>query len=171
MNKLWGVAVAGVILLAGVATAQVTTEFAGDWTIERTQDLFTDEAHAVAYARPLQHPPLGSNDKLVLVCSDNQFTADGVGVMLTGSTFVADDYVEVQRRFDSNESRSDAWSAGRTDLLLYQPATVRAFLAELLDAEQLALRYRGYSQTATYVFPVAGAREMLAALGCYTGEL
>lgn len=174
MRNVWGVMFVLAALLVGSAYSQETTiERVGDWTIERARDLFTDAEQAVAYVRPSQHPPLGARDMFTIGCVESaaNLKVDGVVIMLAGSVYVSDSYVEVERRVDSLPPYSDAWFVNRTSLALNQQSAVRKFLAELLDAEQLALRYRGYSETATYVFPVEGAREVLATLGCYTGEL
>lgn len=171
MNKLWGTLLAGLVLIASFGNAQTTKEYVGDWVVERTRDLFTDEQSAGAYVFPTQYPRLGQNDVLVVLCSDPGSTSfDGVAVMIAGSTYIADSTVSVERRAGSRPASTESWFANGTTVVVHRGEVSRAFVVDLLDVETLAVRYRGYSETVTYVFPVAGFREVLASLGCYSGS-
>ena len=41
----------------------------------------------------------------------------------------------------------------------------------MLAGERVVFRYRAYSGTVTFIYPIAGLSEALQELGCYTGEL
>lgn len=171
MNNLWGTLLLMLAVFTATTThAQSTKEYIGAWTVEQSRDLFTDDVSSGAYVKPTQYPALGHNDALVVMCSDLALTSFyGVSVMLDGSTYVSENFVSVERRAGSRPAKTEPWFASRTSLIIHQAPTMAAFIADLLDVETLAVRYTGYADTATYVYPVAGFREVLAALGCYTG--
>lgn len=169
MRRLWGTVL--VALLLGGAFAQAP-EGIGEWVLHTEVDPFTDAELKLAFVTPTAYPTGGRGDMFGVVCGDTPFSADGIGFMLLGSSYISTSTTAVTYRVDAFEAVSESWRVSDRSVLPHRADSVRALTAALLAGEEkLAIKYGAYSGTPTYSFPISGFREALRQLGCYEGEL
>lgn len=156
------------LALTGVAFGQ---ERIGDWTITTKTDIFTDETTAYAALFPLEHPSGGVGDALVVGCFEHDVAPLGATILARSSMPIIGDDVEVLYRVDDREAVTRMWWSNGQSVGPLTPSAQREVLTDLIGGERFALRYTALGNVRTYVYVVTGFREVLAVLGCYTGEL
>lgn len=170
MNKIVGTLLVTLValLVGGFAAAQGIT-FVGNWFIQVSLDPITDENSSSMGVMPDSYPSLGRSDVLGVSCDD--IGSNGVSLILVGSNYISTNTVSVTYRVDSNSPVTAAWRSTDAAVSPRPGAEMQALIDEMLLGSTIAIRYRAYDTTVTYVYPIAQFGEALQKLGCYTGSL
>ena len=160
-----------VALLAALTGLAFAQDRIGDWTITTETDIFTDETKSYAALLPLEYPPGGSTDVLVVSCYESDIAPLGVLIVAGTSAPIFEDDVEILYRVDAREPVTRSWRASGEAIGPLAASAQRELITDLLDGERFALRYSALGSSRTYVYVVSGFREVLETLGCYGGEL
>lgn len=169
MNKLLGAI--GLTIVLALAPATLAQQQVGDWIYIQNVDLITDENKSAIIAAASDYPEYARYAALIVRCAD--VSPFGVELYFSADRYLGiEDQYDVVYRIDRGTPSTGSWYASTDYEAAFAPYfEVPSVINELLDTSELIFRISGFSSDYTYVLPVAGLRDALGTLGCYSGTL
>ncbi|HEX7039082.1 MAG TPA: hypothetical protein VF202_03090 [Trueperaceae bacterium] len=141
----------------------------GDWGYIEQIDPITDANTSGAVALASQSPSYYQG-ALIVRCST--YIGSEIDLFFDSDQYLgSDDLFSVVYRIDGGEPQSGWWDVSTDNTAVFVPdRDLPQLVTALAGASEMVIRVQAYDGPQTYIIPVSGFREVLDAMGCYTGS-